>query len=190
MDIKVAEKLISEMRKHSHLVSLDKGLFLDLLVSTHIQDSSKFYEALPDNQQEIQETDHFHIFSLRRVLRNRNARGYRLSQWKKMYEAILSSFGIYSSDALTRNLRANANLIEMMASCEEPFSLLGKLQTFDYNNPNEVFVVTRPVLIIPGAENIEQIRDWEKANTIYEREKRFLGFPIQKRICPEEYFYQ
>jgi len=107
---------------------------------------------------------------------------------KKTYEAIAFTLGEDSSDALSRNLRSEGKLVEMMTKCEEPFSLLGKFQSYDFDNPNEtLFVVTRPVLVIPGAKNMKPIHDWEKANTTYEKEVG-LFFRHSKKIKPQGYF--
>lgn len=188
MDRKIAERLINELSKHSEIVSPDRKLFLDILISTDIPESSRFYEQLPDKRQLVEETDRYHYLSLRRVLRNRNARDYRLSQRKKNYEAVASALGLYSSDVLSRNLRVNKDLVEIMAECQEPFSLLGKFKTYDHGNPDEtLFVVTRPILVIPNVENREPIYAWEKANTIYEKEIRTFIIPIAKKIKPQEY---
>ena len=128
MDKNIAEGLVNELGRHSGIVTPERELFLDVLVSTDVPESSRFYEVVPDNQQLVQETGRYHYLSLRRVLRNGNARDYQLSQWKKAYEAVASVFGAYSSDVLSRNLRANRDLVEMMAECRETFSLLGKFQ--------------------------------------------------------------
>ncbi len=190
MDRKIAETLVDELGRHGSLVTLDSELFLNELVSADVPESSKFYEVLPGKRQLVEETGRNHYLSLRRVLRNRNARDYQLSQWKKAYETIASAFGVYSSDALSRNLRVDGNLVEIMSRSEQPFSLLGKFQSYDFDNPNDIlFVITRPVLVIPGAKDMKPIHDWEEANTTYEKEVRFMGlFPTQKRIKPQEYF--
>jgi len=190
MDREIAGKLVKELKKHRGLIAIDEELFLDVLVSSEVPKSSRFYEKLPYKQQAVEESNRYYYFSLRRLLRNRRAKDYQLSRWKKSYEAIASTFGIYSSDALNRNLRTDSTLIDMMAICEEPFSLLGKFQTYDFDNPNEtLFIVTRPVLIIPGAKDMEKIYNWEEANTTYEKEVRLMGFlPTQKRIPSQEYF--
>jgi hypothetical protein len=190
MDKDVAEKLLNELGRHGGIVIPDYQLFLDVLISTDIPECSRFYECLTDKQQLVQETGRYHYLSLRRVIRNVNAKDYQLSQWKKMYEAVASAFGVYSSDSLSRNLRANSTLVEIMARCEEPFSLLGKFQSYNFDNPDEtLFVVTRPVLVIPGLKDLEPIYDWEEKNTTYEKEVGLMGFlPILKRIKPQEYF--
>ncbi len=190
MDRKIAETLVSELGIHGSLVTPDSELFLNELVSVDVPESSRFYEVLPGKQQLVEENGRYHSLSLRRVLRNRNAKDYQLSQWKKAYEAIASVFGAYSSDALSRNLRADGTLVEMMAGCDEPFSLLGKFQSYDFDNPDAtLFIVTRPVLVIPGAKDMKPIHDWEKANTTYEKEVGLL-FRYPKRIKPQEYLSQ
>jgi len=175
MDRKVAETLVSELGRQVRIVTPNKELFLDVLVSADVPESSRFYEFLPDKRQSVQETGRYHSLSLRRVLRNRNARDYQLSRWK-------------ISDTLVRNLGSDGKLVEMMSRCEEPFSLLGKFQSYNFDNPDEkLFVVTRPVLVIPGAKNMKPIHDWEEANLIYEKEVGFFSKYL-KRIKPQEYF--
>ncbi|MEA3248197.1 MAG: hypothetical protein U9Q73_00665 [Nanoarchaeota archaeon] len=190
MDRKIAKTLVDELEKHGSLVTPDRKLFLNELVSAYIPESSKFYEVLPGEKQSVQESGRYHYLSLRRILRNGNAKDYQLSQGKKTYEAIASAFGAYSSDTLSRNLRSDGTLVEMMARCDEPFSLLGKFQSYDFDNPGgALFVVTRPVLVIPNAKDMKPIHDWEEANTTYEKEVG-LFFRHPKRIKPQEYLSQ
>ena len=190
MDRQLAEGLVNELRKHSGIVTPDRELFLNMLASTNVVESSRFCEVLPDTQQLVEEPDRYHYLSMRRLLRNENARDYQLSQWKRACEAIGSAFGVYSSDVLSRTLRADRGLIEMMATCGEPFSLLGKLQTYDSDNfDNILFVITRPILVVPGVRDMKRVYDWEEANATYETEIRLFGLlPIQKRIKPQDYF--
>jgi hypothetical protein len=189
MEIKTAETLVDELERHENLITIDKGLFLNELVSVDVPQSSRFYEVTPGKRQLVEGTGSYHNLSLRRVLRNENARNYQLSQWKKAYETVLSAFGAYSSDALSRNLRADRTLVDMMANCKEPFSLLGKLESYDFDNPDDcLFIVTRPVLVVPGAKDRNPIYEWEEANTTYEKEVRLMGlFPIQRKISPQKY---
>jgi len=188
LDKKIAEKLIDELEGHSGIIKPERELFLNILVSAEIPDSSKFYENLPEKKQLSEEFNRYHYLSLRRVLRNRNARNYRLSEWKKAYEAIASAMRIYSSDSISRNLRANKDVVEMMAECREPYSLLGKFKIYDFNNPDKaLFVISRPVLIIPGAKDKGPIYEWENDNTTHEEEVGII-FRHLKRINPQEYF--
>ena len=80
-------------------------------------------------------------------------------------------------------MRANKNLVEIMARNDHPFSLLGKLQTYDFGNPDEdLFVITKPVLVIPGAEDSKLIDDWEEANTTYEKEIDLFFLKYNRKI--------
>lgn len=196
MDKKIADRLISELGRHSGIVTPDKDLFLKILVYADVPESSRFYEVLPKEQQIVTEFDRCHYLALRRILRNRNAeqylpknrstKDYLLALLKKTGAACESVFGAYSSNAMCRNLRANDTLVEMMASCEEPFSLLGKLTTYDFSNPDRTLIITQPVLVIPGAKDLNAIYDWERANTVYEKEILIMGIPIQIRARPQE----
>ena len=205
MDESLAEHLVAELKRQHPLMQPNESLFLNMLVSAEVPDSRRFYEDLPDTQQLIQESDCYHFLSLRRVLRNRNAEDYirsvlrnrnaedyRLSRWKRAYETIASALGFYSSDSLSRNLRADQAMVALMAECKEPFSLLGKLQTYDYSNADQVlFVITRPLLVIPGV-NVRTFLDlWETENTTYEREVKLMGFAVgQRRTSKAAYLSQ
>jgi len=83
MDKKIAETLVNEFERKVRIVRPDKKLFFDVLVSADVPESSRFYEFLPDEKQYVQEAGRYHHLSLRRVLRNANAKDYQLSQWKK-----------------------------------------------------------------------------------------------------------
>ncbi|MFH1073074.1 MAG: hypothetical protein V1743_06620, partial [Nanoarchaeota archaeon] len=132
MDKRVAQFLCDELSRHPKIIKPDTALFLDLLIAADIPESKRFYEILPEHAQLVQETDQYFYLSLRRILRNKNARNYHLHGWKKAYETGASALRMYSSDALTRNLRTDEDIVELMATCEQPFSLLGKFETYDY----------------------------------------------------------
>ena len=188
MDRQVAETLVDELSKHAGIANVDGGVFLGVLLAADVPQSSRFYEPLPDEKQLVQESRCYHFLSLSRVLRNGTAGSYRLSRAKQAYEAMASAIGIYDSDTLSRNLRANGDLVEMMAESEHPFSLLAKLQTYDYYNPEgDLFVITKPVLVIPDASDTAKICAWEDANTTYEQEREALFFTRRKKIRPEVY---
>ena len=187
MDHRLAENLLDELAKHPEIVRVDRDLFLGVLKVAEIPESSRFHEDLPDKQQLAEGLDRYAYFSLRRVLRNRNAENYRLSAWKNTFEAVMSAFGAYSSDVLTRKIRADGEIVDMMARNEHPFSLLAKCKTYDFgNSEGRLFVVTRPVLVIPGVKDIDRILAWEEDNTAYEEEVRNF-FPTNRRIRREDY---
>ncbi len=190
MDRKIAETLVVELGSHGSLIVPDKELFLNELVSTDVPESPEFYQKLPGKQQQVVESDRYHYLSLRKVIRNRNARAYQLSGLRKLYETIASAVGVSSTDPLDRNLRADSTLIEIMASCSEPFSLLGEFQSHDYDYAGETLRMrTRPVLVIPGVKYMKHIYSWEEANSTFEKEYKLLGIlPWQKKINPQEYY--
>ncbi|MBW2982399.1 hypothetical protein KY343_05955 [Candidatus Woesearchaeota archaeon] len=175
MQLKTAETLVEALGKHPGIITPDKDLFIDLLMQIDVPESSRFYERIPGNKQELTESDCSYSLSLRRVLRNRNSeRNYSPGIVKRALDALASWRGIYSSDVLTRRLRQDNEIVDLMQACLEDFSLLAKFETYDYSDPNKLTVTTRPVLVIPGAENDEQVMEWEEANTLYQKGKETL----------------
>jgi hypothetical protein len=190
MEKLIAEILIGQLEKHEGLLSLDNELFLDILVLTKVTESSKFYKNIPDNKQSVQKAGSYHHFSLQRLLNNKNAVYKKISLLKKAYETITAAFSAYFSDALSENLQTDSVLVEMIKNCKEPYSLLGKFQTHDYKNPNgRLFIITQPVLVIPGIVDMRYIYDWEKANT-YHQEEVGLILKHKKRIDSSIYLSQ
>ena len=88
MDKEVVKNLVSELKRHSEIVIPDDQLFSKMLISTDVSESSRFYEELPDKRQLVEETGRYHYLSLRRILRNKNAKNYKLSKLKRIYEKI------------------------------------------------------------------------------------------------------
>ena len=188
MNKQIATDLVDEFCKHPDIITPDQELFLEILVSVDIPNSSKFSEEIPNKQQTVSEDTCYHYVLLRKVLRNENVRDYQLSLWKKAIESAASALGVYSSDILSRGLRANKELVEIMAECGQPFSLLGKMQTYDYGNPEQnLYIITRPILVIPGVKDMKPVLQWEADNTKYEKEVG-LVFRHPKKITPRKYF--
>src|SRR3989344_8537022 len=114
---------------HSGIISPDRRIFTEALLGVNVPRSRRFYEDLPEREQVVEESNCYHRLSLRRILRKENAVDYRLNPVTQAWEAVLSFVGAYSSDSLTRSIRADPELIEMMRKSTHPFSLLGKLRT-------------------------------------------------------------
>jgi hypothetical protein len=186
MEILAAQKLVDAFGEQFRSATIDRKLFLDVLVEANIPESARFSEELPNNQQTISEADRYHYLSLRRVLRNGNARSYQLSGAKKALARILGALGIYSSDVLTRGLRSDPEIVELMNSSTSSFSLLGKFETYDSSNPEALFRKTQPFIIIPGAKNWVPLARREYENTVYEKESGFI-LKTFKQIDKREY---
>ena len=187
MDEEIAKLLFKGLEAHADLFEFDGKQFLNELVLLKIHESLKFSKVLSGKKQSLFGIEGYYEFSLRKVLRNKNAKDYQLSEWEKVYESIVNSLGAYSSGVLSKNLRSNETLVDLMAQCKEPYSLLGKLQFSDMDYFEDIlFRITSPVLIIPGVKDDIFIYNWEKANTIYE--KKIGSFGIFKKVKAEEYF--
>ncbi|MEK6842782.1 MAG: hypothetical protein AABX84_03115, partial [Nanoarchaeota archaeon] len=151
MDKSIVETLINELSRHAPFSSIEKGMFLDVLLNLDVPESSKFYQDIPENEQLLNDGGRYHYLSLRRVLRNRNAANYQLSRTKKLWEMGMSMLKVYNSNVLTRRARIDGNIVDLMTRCIFPFSLLGKFDTYEPNEPDKPLLhIRRPVLVIPG----------------------------------------
>ena len=143
---------------------------VDLLISTPVPTTSKrFYESVGDNSQRIPDSgnDASHNVAIRRVLRNKLASDYEDNFLKRLYQSayddLESRFGAYDSNVMLRRARANPVIAALMQQAHQagyPYSLSGKLETFDELSGK---VSTTPLIIIPGVSNqdMQKILAWE-----------------------------
>jgi hypothetical protein len=184
MDEKTAGKLLDDLRWHFLHFKPDREMFLDILVSTDIPESPVFYTPLPEKKQLVQESNRYHYLSLSGVLMNRNTEANRLSYGKYMREVIRNR----TDPREVLKVRRDKDLLKMMADCSYDYSLMGKFQTYDFDNPEQKLMIkTQPLLVIPNESRSIPVVDWEIANTIYEQETGML-FRHNKRISAGEYF--
>ncbi len=184
LDRAAIETLAYGLEKHPGLIPLDRARIVATLDQAYVPDTSRFHEIVPENWQSLEESDRYHRFSLRRILRNKNARVYDPNLLKLTYATVISVFGGYSSDDMARRLRMDEHLARMMIDNDHPFSLLAKQETVDFTDHEAVYISKRPVLVIPGAD-MERVLKWESENTVYETEVGIFRRP--KRIPPQRY---
>jgi len=198
MKRKLAERLVNGLEEHPNIIRPDREKFIDILEKTNVPESERFYEHISGAEQPLPQYNRCYSLSLTRILRNRQAEEeYQIPILKEIYDIFISTLRrigdgkirIYDSNALSRKIRTDIDLVKMMTKSNHPYSLLGKFETRDrdFKNPDKSLIETRPVLVIPGAKNIEYILDWEKAHTIHEEESRFLFFEKRKIIEAQEH---
>ncbi len=195
MTIEVAKQLVESLKNCPGIIPIDlinKIKFIELLTSVDINSASKkFYIELPDDdkyQQLLQESRKYYYLSIRRILINKNA-DYYVSIVKKVWNNLVVH-RIWSSNVFSRSLRLNEKIAKFLVENKSPFSLLAKLQVYNYDNKDEVlFVESKPILVVPGArgEDVEMIIKWEGENTLYEEEVGFFPFRYLKRISLKKY---
>ncbi|MBI2541396.1 hypothetical protein HYV80_01680 [Candidatus Woesearchaeota archaeon] len=180
MDRNIAERLVAELESRSPLspevLKKDRDKLIDLLASTDVPPSKKFYKEVKPNQIYIpgNDSDQHHFLSIRRVLRNDRAREYELSRAKQIYEVGLAALGIHDSDVWTRRLRTNKEIVRMMSQAMvqhgQPYTLVAKLETFeDVQKTVEIM----PLVVIPSAQDLQKIIGWEISNARPYRETPF-----------------
>ena len=194
MTREIAEELVESLKNHSGIISMVETKFIELLTSLEIdRNSKKFYIDLPDDDKyqqllEDEESRKYHFLSIRRILINKNA-VHNVSLIKKIWGSLISKIR-WSSNVFVRNIRLNKKIAKFLAENKSQFSLLAKLQTYDYRNKKEVlFTRSQPILAVPNAkeDEIKIIEGWEKKNTFYEEEIGFLSFRYPRRISFKKY---
>ena len=154
MKREIAEQLVESLSNHTGVIPVDKKKFIELLTSINIEPTSKFYAELPDDdnkyKQLLQESRKYHYLSIRRILINRNA-SYNVSLVKKIWGRLISKVS-WSSNVFTRSLRLNTKIVEILTESKDDFSLLAKLEIYDYDNNEALFVISKPILSVPKAK--------------------------------------
>lgn len=161
MDHQHARALVLGLKERPAMIPVDTDYFTKILENVRMPESSRFYETVGSNKQRHEDGEDFYVLSIRRVLRNRNAKNYTYTPWKQLMDTFLERIGSYSSDRLTRLLRTDEELELRLEQAPSPWSLLGKLVT--YYGSGET--VSRPILYIPGA-NLDWVLAWEAEHTI------------------------
>ena len=179
-----AEDLVRELQKQADAYSFDTSNFMNDLITGNLSNGREL-------DQEEDSPSLFKYISLRRILNNEEIKPLKQSMWGKSLANISKRFGSYSSDQLVNDLRSTPKLRTIIRLSNGEYSLLGKVETnivrYDLDGNPRLFIVKKPLLIIPGV-NVEErdlINEWENQNTTYEKEKGL--FRTLKRISAQEY---
>lgn len=191
----VVETLISQLKANSDCpFGMNIEPLSEYLARIDVPESSRFGMDLSNSPTVTLENhgeNNYHSLKLSKLLRNVNAKNQYLSAWKSLVEATTSKLGITSSDVLSRKIRREKQFVDAMSANIDPYSLLAILESYDYNNPeNQLFVMTRPILVIPYCKDhvSGQIMQWQKRNTTYSKEvSTFFPFIYNKKITEEEF---
>lgn len=190
--LEIAQQLVDTLSKHPGIIPIDKNKFVELLMSIKLTPTSKFHIEILDNDKNKQlfqeSSSRYYYLSIRRILINKNVANCNFSLIKKIWSSLISNI-CWSSSVFSRRLRLDKEISNIINGSECEFSLLAKLETYDFgNSERNLFIVSRPVLVIAGLEekDIDVIAKWEEVNTVFERETGFF-FRHNKRISHKEY---
>ncbi len=196
MEESLVQRLFEAFSRHPQIPRPREDIFIPALRNVNVDQHYNphplaVFTIVPDTQsgkedgQLVEEDERYHYLSLRRVIATRQFRHGNLPRTKP--SAILLSRFSYSSDVLLTDLAFCVGLQKMVNRSDMPFALFGKLKTYDYgNNKDEMFHISRPVLVIPGQETNENITAWEDSKTLYQREFGLLGLvPTSRRYYTE-----
>ena len=120
-------------------------------VMKKFEPTSKFHIELPDDEkhhQTFQETtNRYYCLSIRRILVNNNVNKTKTSLLKMALNAIFNRG--WSSAVFSRRLRLDKQMSSFLLENDCPFSLLAKLQTYDFcEGSGRFFRISWPLLVI------------------------------------------
>lgn len=182
--------LLSTLAAHPDL-QIRKGELEEPLHKLDIPESGRFCFHIP-NGITVQSTkvgDTYYALTLKQVLRTKVARNYRGSAaWRAR-----AFFESWSDSDLVYELRFNPTISDVVASATREFSMLGEYIKYGNRNREDrpLVGVVRPVLLVPGTENLAAVLTWEKENETcakWAHEGFFKPSGRREPISREEYF--
>jgi hypothetical protein len=88
-------------------------------------------------------------------------------------------------ERMTDLLRDSPQVLELLANADSEYSLLLRHQMYDVTKDEGLYVITKPLLIVPGHEDNSAVRTFEEQNTKHEFERLFSR---RKRVSRNDYF--
>jgi hypothetical protein len=170
-----ASNLVSELQIQYPFFPVPRESFVQALSEINVPESSKFcYEPPTPIAATVEQTDLFYVFSLRRILRNNRAQLPVLDFVKRARDSVSHFFVDYSSTELARKLRRNKiirKLIQKSGERGNPYSLLGKLETFETGDQS-TWITTLPIIVVPGLRGMGKrtLQSWMQKHKRIEKE--------------------
>jgi len=187
MDIGPILHLIEALKEHPKLgQDIVPKYFHGLLKSIEVQPSRRFYYEVEANVYHLpSKSGQSCTFSIDLILRNQVAGEYRERAYKPSpvtkLRSKVSSKKKYNAIALSRNLRNDPKIVEMMANAlfetselatGAHYSILGRVETFDdasrkFERMPVIAIPRRDIKISRSGEDITSLLEWESANIQY-----------------------
>ena len=162
--------------------------FVHLLEEVNICDRV-YSVSLPNMEQVITEDGRYHLVSLRRVLNNNIIQSNKSGRIARAGIKFYWNWSSYNSDTLVNKIRANPEITDLMNQSKLLFSVLGKIRTYDIEDSERTFCITKPLLIIEGLDEkgVKTVLDWENRNTKYQEDYGMKRLYFSKQIKKEDY---
>ncbi len=179
---------ISDILKPLQRVArLDTNLLREALIISGMPEATQNLRYIGYNQQIVAEENRTLAFSAVAVINNRRARQWQLQGYQKKVSRIVFSTKWTRNplDLFLNNLRCDPDMMALLISCEETYTLLGILQTEKIVGRGflkQQLQFVQPVVAVPGlnAQTQATVAAFEAANEI--RKTRVMGLPFYRKI--------
>lgn len=169
------------------LGQLDLVSLKEILIVCGMPEATQNLRYLNYNRQKVADSHRDSSYSAVAVLNNRRAAHWQLHGYtKKLSQVVFSTKWTRNPlDLFLNNLRCNPLMMEILASAETDFTLLGLLQIDDIQGSG-IFKrrmrYIHPVITMPGLDPPEQkeVEAFEKANAI--KKARVKGVALYRKI--------
>jgi hypothetical protein len=169
------------------VVPADVALMKDILIISGMPEDTENLRYLAFNRQHFHEENRDLEFSAVAVINNRRIGHWRLAGYREKISRIVfsSRWTRNPMDVFMNSLRCSAEVMDVLASAEARYSLLGILQVDDSQGRGlrkRKLHAVRPVLATPGLDDESQRRviAFEAANEI--RKSGIAGLPFYRRL--------
>ena len=166
---------------------LDSVSLKEILILCGMPESTQNLRYLNYNRQKVAESAHNSSYSAVAVLNNRRAHHWQLHGYTKKLSRIVFSTKWTRNplDLFLNNLRCNPLVMEILASAEANFTLLGLLQIDDIQGSGILkrrLRYVRPVVTVPGLDppELQEVVAFEKANVI--KKARVKGIALYRKV--------
>jgi len=125
----------------------------------------------------------YSILRVRRIINNSVKSHGELTITEKLKDFLSFRINESSTQPYVENLRVENGILRLMEMSKEPYSLLGRMTTYEDNSKEDLYVTTKPVLVIPNNPLPQAVNEWE--DSLILREIEHFGF--RRRVSEEKY---
>ncbi len=171
------------------VVTPEESLLREILIVSGMPNKTENLRYLSFNRQKITEENRTLEFSAVAVLNNRRVEQWRLSGYQKKLSQLVfnTRWNRNPLDLFLNRLRCDQEMMDILASAEEDYTLLGILHIEEKKGTNifnrRFSRRVRPVIATPGIDDasLKKVIDFEANNEI--AKSKIKGLPIYRKMA-------